>query len=142
MREKKGEYEVGYKKPPKKTRFKKGQSGNPAGRAKQTPKVTDVCAVLAEELGATVTINDTGERITKLQAVLRQIVNQSAKGNPTYARLLLKLLALMSTTSGQEPHTVERSTQELEAELNAMFDRIGAKLGSSHDVKGLAQNVS
>lgn len=28
----KGDYEVGYGKPPKKSRFRKGQSGNPAGR--------------------------------------------------------------------------------------------------------------
>ena len=27
-------YEVGYKKPPKHTRFQKGQSGNPNGRPK------------------------------------------------------------------------------------------------------------
>ena len=28
------DYEVGYKKPPKKNQFKKGQSGNPKGRPK------------------------------------------------------------------------------------------------------------
>jgi hypothetical protein len=30
--EKKGDYEVGYGKPPRDTRFPKGQSGNPRGR--------------------------------------------------------------------------------------------------------------
>jgi hypothetical protein len=29
------EYEVGYKKPPVATRFKKGQSGNPTGKSKK-----------------------------------------------------------------------------------------------------------
>lgn len=28
------DYEVGYKRPPKNSRFKKGQSGNPKGRPK------------------------------------------------------------------------------------------------------------
>ena len=31
-REKSGDYEVGYRKPPVNTRFKSGQSGNPKGR--------------------------------------------------------------------------------------------------------------
>jgi hypothetical protein len=142
MRKKKADYEVGFKKPPKHTRFKKGQSGNPAGRPKQTSKVTDVSSILAEELGAKVTINDTGERITKAQAVIRQIVNQAAKGNPVFARLLLKAITVISATSGQEPHAVERSTQELEAELDAMLTQIGAKLERSDDVKGVDENVS
>jgi len=30
------DYEVGYKKPPKQGRFKKGQSGNPRGRPSGT----------------------------------------------------------------------------------------------------------
>jgi hypothetical protein len=34
MRKKKGDYEVGYGKPPKHTRWPKGQSGNPGGREK------------------------------------------------------------------------------------------------------------
>ena len=33
--EKYNEAKVGYKNPPKDTRFKKGQSGNPAGRKKE-----------------------------------------------------------------------------------------------------------
>lgn len=31
---------VGYKKPPEKTRFQKGQSGNPSGRRKSTSNIT------------------------------------------------------------------------------------------------------
>jgi hypothetical protein len=33
MADKKDDYDVGYGKPPQNTRFKKGQSGNPRGRA-------------------------------------------------------------------------------------------------------------
>ncbi len=43
-----GGYDVGYRKPPKHTRFKPGQSGNPRGRPKGTKNLkTD----LIEELG-------------------------------------------------------------------------------------------
>lgn len=41
------DYEVGYKKPPKQSRWKKGQSGNPKGRAKGSKDFkTDVREVL------------------------------------------------------------------------------------------------
>lgn len=33
------EYEVGYRKPPQKTQFKKGKSGNPMGRKKGTKSI-------------------------------------------------------------------------------------------------------
>jgi len=33
---------VGYRKPPKHTRFKKGKSGNPRGRPRKIPKIADL----------------------------------------------------------------------------------------------------
>lgn len=36
------QYEVGYKKPPKNTRFKPGQSGNPNGRPKTQKSNQDI----------------------------------------------------------------------------------------------------
>lgn len=42
----------GYADPPKHTRFKKGQSGNPAGKPKKLPEIDDLLAeVLGEEDG-------------------------------------------------------------------------------------------
>ena len=52
------DYEVGYRKPPKHTQFKEGQSGNPAGRPKGTNNLkTD----LIEELGEQILIRE-GDR--------------------------------------------------------------------------------
>jgi hypothetical protein len=53
-------YEVGYGKPPKNTRFKKGISGNPTGRPKKSP---DFYAELIREANSLITINDKGRRI-------------------------------------------------------------------------------
>ena len=51
MARKTDEYEVGYSKPPKHSRFKPGQSGNPKGRAKGTPNLkTDLSQELAERI--------------------------------------------------------------------------------------------
>ena len=44
----KKDYEVGYRKPPKDKRFKKGQSGNPAGRSKGKDKLTEPGEVFAD----------------------------------------------------------------------------------------------
>ena len=38
--DKKRKYQVGYAKPPRKTRFEKGKSGNPAGRVKGSKNVS------------------------------------------------------------------------------------------------------
>ena len=44
------EYDVGYKKPPKRTQFKPGQSGNPRGRPKGTKNLkTDLAEALGPE---------------------------------------------------------------------------------------------
>lgn len=45
---KRGSYEVGYGRPPKETRFKKGQSGNPRGRSRGVANLrTDLETVMA-----------------------------------------------------------------------------------------------
>jgi hypothetical protein len=60
---------VGYKRPPRETQFKKGQSGNPSGRRKAAPTfATD----LAEELRESITLHEKGreKKITKHSGLL------------------------------------------------------------------------
>jgi hypothetical protein len=86
--DKKSKYQVGYAKPPRKTRFEKGKSGNPAGRMKGSKNVSKL---LIEALGEPVVVNENGERnrITKGEAMIKQLVNKGASGDARSIQLLL-----------------------------------------------------
>jgi hypothetical protein len=85
---KKSKYDVGYGKPPTTKRFAKGKSGNPSGRAKGPRQVEKQ---LMRALNEPVVVNENGERkqITKSEAMLKQLVNQGASGDPRAIQMLL-----------------------------------------------------
>jgi hypothetical protein len=89
-----GDYEVGRGKPPRHTRFKKGQSGNPKGRPRGSG---NVYTLAHRELKKKVVIVVDGERkkITKLQAVMIQLVNGAATGKLRNIQLLLQMFPSM-----------------------------------------------
>lgn len=125
---KKADYEVGYKKPPVHTRWKKGQCPNPSGRGKRRAQMPDFAGIVAEELTATVTINGTGETINKFRAAFRQLVNGSAKGNLAAQRLLPTWVAWASAKAQDEPETTARGSKDVEAEIDAMLRDMNDKL--------------
>ncbi|HEY0915024.1 MAG TPA: DUF5681 domain-containing protein, partial [Solimonas sp.] len=86
-----GGYEVGFGKPPKQHRFKKGVSGNPRGRP---AGARGISVILREELHKTVPVSIRGRTtyITKGEAVVTQLVNEAAKGNASARRDLLPLM--------------------------------------------------
>ncbi len=95
--ERKKLYPVGYGRPPLQTRFKRGQSGNPAGRRRQkNPKgAANVAAVLAEIFNEKVTVRDgeTKRKMTTLEAFIRSLVKSASQGNPT---AIAKIMSIAS----------------------------------------------
>lgn len=74
------DYEVGYGKPPVATRFKPGQSGNPAGRRKGSMNIN---SILKKAMNEMVVVNERGrtKRLTKMEVAVAQIMNKAASGD-------------------------------------------------------------
>ena len=112
---------VGYKKPPEHTRWKKGQSGNPKGRAKgQRNLKTDLVA----ELGTMVQITEAGapRRITKQRALIKSLITRAIKGDSRAAALLVNLVMRLL-----EPETAVPRDPPLAAEDQALLDAFLAR---------------
>ena len=84
------DYPIGYGKPPRHSRFKKGQSGNPKGR----PKGSQNAARLARRiLDEKVVVRENGRRIaiTRREAMLKQLANKGIMGDLRSIREVLSL---------------------------------------------------
>ena len=87
----KGSYEVGYGRPPVHTRFKPGQSGNPAGRRKGQPGVQELIMREAARL-VKVKRGEEIETITKYEVVIRQLWKVAMEGDLIAIRFLLSVM--------------------------------------------------
>jgi hypothetical protein len=90
-----GTYEVGYKKPPKATRFQKGKSGNPSGRPKKIAGVFDPGKVLQSIDNEEIILAVDGKRKRMLRAEVhfQQLFAKAIRGDLTAARLIAKMAA-------------------------------------------------
>lgn len=84
-------HEVGFAKPPKSTRFKPGQSGNPRGRPKGA---RDLGLMMIEALDQQVEVTENGRRRkrSKAKVAVVQLANKAASGDvkafQTYVEIL------------------------------------------------------
>lgn len=84
--------DIGYKKPPRATQFKPGQSGNPKGRAKGSENVRTLIQK-AHDAKVFVTLNGKRRSVSKLQAAFIQQANKAAAGDLKATKLLTDLLS-------------------------------------------------
>ena len=108
------EYDVGFGKPPRHTRFRKGTSGNPKGRPRGT---RNLATVLERTLKEKVVINESGIRktVTKLEAAVKQLVNKAASGDLVAMRQLSSLAssAEIESTTDQNRSTLAEADQKI-----------------------------
>lgn len=115
--------QVGYRKPPKKNRFKEGQSGNPLGRPKGARNfLTD----LKEELRETTEFKD-GEnvvKVTKQRALIKQIVRKALAGDEKSASTLLDLCLKTSRPSNGDDEQESAETAKDEEITRRYADKL------------------
>ena len=97
MSEGKRDYEIGYGKPPAGRRFQKGQSGNPRG-----PRRKDLSALLVAALNEPVytTIDGHRRKITKREAIIKQMVDKSADADLRATKMLFDMLKEVEEKAG------------------------------------------
>ncbi|MCJ2022352.1 DUF5681 domain-containing protein [Methylobacterium sp. E-065] len=105
---------VGYKQPPKHSRYRKGQSGNPAGRPKGSLNKSTVRALVAAQwLEETIKIVEGGRerRVPRLVALLKKQAELALKGDLRAMKdvfdLVLRLAVEEATLRTSEETTTE-----------------------------------
>lgn len=95
-------YEIGYGKPPVHTRFQKGQSGNPKGRKKGSKNLSTLVTELLDERIVVNTPN--GRRnVSRVEVLLRKLIEIGAKGNPRAIDQVLRQYALAQAVNAPPP---------------------------------------
>src|SRR5271170_5485232 len=77
---------VGYRRPPKHSRFQPGQSGNPRGRP---PGVKSLSDIVRKIVGQKVTVTENGRarRVPRLEAILLRAASEASRGDGRALRL-------------------------------------------------------
>jgi len=105
----------GYKNPPKATQFKKGQSGNPAGRPKKqkTPTIPHHYDILAGLLAQKIKAKIGGKNvtITKAEALLTAIMNSAINGNASTQKYLMQKMESLPHEYRRRPSTELSETE-------------------------------
>ncbi len=98
------DYDVGYGKPPKEHRFKKGSSGNPAGApSKRKRKPIDVAAILNEPLA--VKTSGVHRKMPAFEVGVRRLIERALKQGNLPA--ILEFIALCESFRLLVPPPVE-----------------------------------
>ena len=118
------DYEVGYGKPPRHSRFKKGQpTANPRGRPRK-----DMAALLFEGLNKKVVVTENGRRrrITLREAITRQLINQSASADLRATKMLLDMIkdAEKQAAAAPPPEPSQWFTKADEEVVETLIERL------------------
>lgn len=123
------DYKVGYRRPPRATRFKKGESGNPSGRRGMKVPLTlqDAAnAIFSRKVRAQ--ISGKLVYVSNAELMLEALVQKAQRKGDVHAfRALLPLLEGSGAFGSREP-TMDEMTASLSLEEVAMVDGIRDEL--------------
>jgi hypothetical protein len=105
-----GDGVVGYKEPPRHTRFQPGRSGNPAGRPKRRLSFSD--ALLAE-LATALPGKDPEQARSKLEVLVKTLVDTAIGGNARAQSIVVGALARLSDAENSEATPLTPDDEEI-----------------------------
>jgi hypothetical protein len=122
MAEREQDYAIGYGKPPIRSRFKKGRSGNPGGR----PRGKRLATLLREALSETamIEINGRPRRVSKGQATVALLIDRAAEADPRWMKLLLDLVQKLDIGGDARDDDEEVDAEEAREFLIQELDRL------------------
>ena len=133
-------FAVGYKKPPRHSRFQPGQSGNPRGREKG---VRNLATDVRRTLEAPVRLNDQGKakRVSSQEAALLRLRERALMGDPRSLEKFLELAKIFNNSSTVASAGGEALAAEDQAILDAFAEDIRSQRPAAvSDVKPTAAN--
>lgn len=119
-------YAVGYGKPPRDTRFKPGQSGNPKGRQKGAKSFKVAVGAIFNETIKVQTSQGT-KRMTKLEALARTSLNDALKGDAKAVDRVLRLAREVGLVDEVTEAFDKLTMQQLVEEDKAILERFGRR---------------
>ena len=124
-----GDYEVGYGRPPERTRYPKGVSGNPGGRK---PGVKNFRTFLKQALNQTVTVKIDGRnrRMSVRQAIAHRLVASCAAND---LKALAMLLPLIAQSESADEQVTRVHSQDDDAVLKKLRDHFQLRKGSNDE---------
>ncbi len=132
------DYEIGYGRPPKSTRFKPGQSGNPKGRKKGSMNLD---MILMKALDAKITVETPAgtKRITKKEAIAMRLVNKAAMGDPKSIQTLLPWMSKVEERNKLIAQKLEDVTEQDDMIIKGFIDGIRTNNAATSTASNIAE---
>jgi Family of unknown function (DUF5681) len=117
------EYSVGYGRPPKHSRFRVGESGNPTGRPKRSRNLE---SLVSDELNRSVAVREGGKvrKMPKRAALLAGLINKALHGDLRAIGILIPLLQRIEADQTTRDQPGEVLSQDDEETVAAFLRRM------------------
>jgi hypothetical protein len=126
-----GEYKVGFRKPPVEHQFKPGNKANPRGRGKGTRNRKVILRDLLLE-PISVREGETVRKVSKLGAIVTQTINDALKGDHKSRLIALAMARESGLLTPEQEEAIEENLSERDKQIMEDYNRrIRARPSSS-----------